>query len=271
MKKYKALHIINTIGLGAIFPFVVIFKDYFFFSKNSSMTFPALILFFSTFVCGGIILIKSLHSGLGNGISLQELKLVDKPLAIYIIICLVAGNALGFLFTHDGVAVFYLICSLVSSGFIAFENVKIKEFDIAPFYKLLPPWYVYAFPFLIVPISAVLEVEVFTNAEYGDIIMIGFIVYAVFLVLTVWGFPTYVVDEMQKSLELDSDTMNLFARFKKGAKDVIRFKYIKNVRKQGIFYVIEYGDYTVKIPRFYSGTKRLIKLLKENGVSFVEL
>lgn len=271
MKIFKALHIINAIALGAFFPFVLIFHDYFFYSKNSSMVIPLLVLFFATFICGGIILIKSLRSGLTNGISIAELKLVDKPLVVYIIICVVAGNILGFLFTHDGSSIFYLFCTLVCSGFLVFENVKIKEFGYVPFFKLSPPWYVYAFPFVIVPISAVLEAEVFINAEYGDIITIGFIVYAVLLVLIIWGFPTYCVDELQKSFELDSDTMNLFVRFKKGAKNVIMVKDIKCVKKQGIYYGIEYGDFVVKIPCFYSGTKRLINMLKENGVSFVEL
>lgn len=270
MNKLKVLNIINALSLALFLPYIIVFKDYFFYGKDSSLELPCFIMFLVTFVCGGIIIIKAGRSNVDSSIGFEDIKLIDKSLLIYVVICLVVGNVINFTYTKNGFQLFYLVFSLVCSAFVIAENVIIKGIAHSTFSKICPPAFVYAVPFAFFFVIVGLDISDVFSLSDGQFTAL-FIAYGVLLGLIVWGCPVFTVDIMQNYIRYADDYMCSFIMWLKGKDKQYNFEDIKCVRKTRVFYILEMENHKIKIPKFYIHTKELLKILENMGISLIDL
>lgn len=270
MKILRILHYINIATLAIIVPYVIFFKDLFFYSKHVSLALPTIIMFLVTFVCSGAIMIKANRSNIDNSLSLDGLKLIDKKLIIYVIACFIVGNILNFLFSNNDFQVFYFIFSFICSLFVLFDNVQLKLIGHSVFSRVGPSAWIYAIPFMFFGVIMALEInEVITFSD--NQILDSFIIYGILLVLIVWGCPVYTVDITNSTISYADDFMCSWIMWLKGKDKEYHFEDIKRVEKTKFFYKIEFPEHTIKIPKIYINTKNLIMAFENLGIYVIDL
>lgn len=270
MRKYKVLNIISVVSLATFLPYVILDRQDFFYGKSQNLDFPMLFMFLVTFVCSFAIMTKASNSNVKTEFSLSDLKLIDKPLIPFVVSSFVVGNVLNFLFVKNGSKWFYLIFSGVCSAFVCLCNILIKKIKHSTFFKVKPPFYFYAFPFMIV--LATVALHYFDIIYVTDNMMLtAFIAYAILLMIVLWVLPVFTVDELLKTICNSTDGLNLFISFFRGEQKDYSLDNVRCVRKTNFFYIIEFNENTLKIPRLYSNTKDLLNILENTGIIITEL
>ena len=267
MKILKILNRINTLMLFAYIPFLLFDSDDYLYTKEGgeNVFVLALILFFSTFICGGVILVTAAKKNIGSEFSLKEAISVFGVKRIIILATnFVICTVLMLVLIKNANIFFYIVCMFVSTGFVIGEGVIIEKIDNSPYYKITLPWYVFPVPFVYFFVSNIWVSYNINEAKMDAAVIFNFVLSGVMLMYSAWHF-TYVIDEKSKTIEKEYGALSFFIPNK-----VICFERISYVAKKGIYYTISDGDTTFKVGRYMSGTKRLEKALKDNGIYIAE-
>lgn len=272
MKIFKALNYINAASLALFLPYIILFKDLIFYGKETGFEIPAVIMFLVTFICSGAIMIKANRSNVSNSISFNELKLIDKGMLIYVAACFVTGNIINFLFANNGFQFFYLVFSLICSLFVLVDNVILKSIGNSTSYKICPPIWLYALPFIF--FGVIMGVNIICDLELSDSkVLAAFIAYAVMLMLICWGCPLYTVDLSKNCISYANALFDGFIGawiLQQDKKKQYSFSDITCVRKTKFLYILEFPEHRIKIPKLYIHTKDLLERLESLGISVVD-
>lgn len=269
MKILRILHYINIATLAIFVPYVMLFKNLLLYSKNVGFELPTIIMFLVTFICSGAIMIKANRSNIDNSLSIDGLKLIDKRLIIYVVVCFIAGNILNFILTSNGFQVFYFVFSLICSLFVLFCNIQLKLIGHSVFSRVGPSAWVYAIPFLFFGGVLVLEINEVLNFSDNQI-LVAFITYGISLILIVWGCPVFTVDTTNNTISYADDYMCSLIMRIKGKDKEYHFEDIQRVRKTKFFYKIGFSEHTMTIPKNYIHTKDLIETFEKLGIYVID-
>ncbi|MBQ8077863.1 MAG: hypothetical protein IJ235_05730 [Eubacterium sp.] len=263
MKVLKRLNRINTLMLFAYIPFMLIDFDNFFYGKENedNITGLALILFFTTFICGGAILVTALKRNVNNEFSIIEaLKATGKTRLAALLLNFAVSTMLVTVFVKSDIVWFYIVCSLISTVFVIGESVVIAKIDVSPYYRITLPWYVFPIPFVYFFASNVWVSYHIDDSHSDAAVIFNFILSGIMLMYCAWHF-TYIIDEKAKTIEKEYGVLSFFVPNK-----VIYFYRITSVTKKGIYYTVSDGITAIKISRYLGGAKRLEQSLINNGI-----
>ena len=124
MRILKALNNINTLALALYIPYIALNFDSFFFGKNKDggVILISIIMFLTTFICGGIIMIIANKRNVENDISFSEIKSIGK---VIIILFITAGIMMAYLAWHGYYAVNTDLNTLeINKGILSFLGGK---------------------------------------------------------------------------------------------------------------------------------------------------
>lgn len=270
MKKYKVLNVINSIALLYLPIYALLTKSEFFYSKSADVVLPMIAMFITTFVCSGLIQVKSVRSGLDNSLSLVQLKLIDKRLLVYVMACFVIGNVLNFIFVNDDIKYFYLAFSFICSVFVLIDNVIIKLMTDTKMFRLTTSLLIKIFPFfLFLAIMIMATMELFELSE-KDVIAL-FVFFVIYIIFVMWFMPDYVVDVDKNTIEVDNALLPFIIKVFKNNPYVFNLNNVRCFTNTRFCYIIHFDEQQIKIPKFYIHTKDLFEILEDKGIPLSDL
>jgi len=264
IKILKILNRINTLSLGAYIPYIIIFHNDFFFSKNRADGIWILfsLMFITTFAAGVPTLITAEKKNVDNSFSLSEALALGKGKLFTLIGVAAVGVILILTYIHDTVTWFYAIATFVALIFVIGEAIVIKKIDISPYFKISMPWYTVPLPFLFFFAGVFTVINTVPEDKTGIFITAIFILTGILMACVAWQ-TSYYVDEKRKTIEKEYG--GIMSLFRKNA--VIPFDKITLVKKQKLIYIIQSADEEFRINRFFSGAKRMEKVFYDNGIA----
>ena len=267
MKVLNILNRINTLMLFAYIPLLLLdFDDYLYTKEGGENIFLlALILFFTTFICGGAILVTAAKTNVESEFSIKEAISVFGVRKIILLFAnFVTCTILMIVLINNANIFFYISCMLISTVFVIGEAVIINKIDVSPYYKITLPWYIFPIPFVYFFISNFWLFDHLTEEQLNVAAFVNLGATGVMLMYCCWHFA-YIIDENAKTIEKEYGVLSFFIPNK-----TIDFKNVKYVTKKGLFYTVSDGDTTFRIGRYMSSAKRLEKALGDNGVLLVD-
>lgn len=267
MKRFlEFLRKINTFMLSSYLIYLVIdFQDFFHSKDQSGIAFFAILLFFTTFICGGIILVYASRKDIESSISLDDIKQFKAKNTFWGIICAIEIVIL-LLFLHQEIVIWCVAVLIISFGFTIAERAIIPQIVDATIYKISVNPILIPVPFVFfiggnLYASDHLAEEVFDKAA-----IIIFITAGLMMMYGAWH-SYYVVDDEAKTIEKNYGILDFF----KKEKDIFKFEEIEYYKKEKLYYIIYTDNKAYKISRFYTSTKRLEGSFEEFGVAKREL
>ena len=263
MKILRILNRINTVMLFAYIPLLLFDADNYLYTKEGgeNIFLFSLILFFTTFICGGAILVTAVKTNVENEFSIKEaISVFGVKKVILLTANFILCAIMMIVLINNANIFFYIACMLISTIFVIGEAVVIERIDTSYYYKITLPWYTFPVPFIYF-ISSNIWISYSIDENHTDaVIVFNFILTGIMLMYCAWHF-SYIIDEKSKTIEKEYGVLSVFIPNK-----VIHFEKINYITKHGIYYTISDGERTFKIARYMSSTKKLEKVLKDNGI-----
>ncbi len=263
MRILKALNNINALALALYIPYIALNFDSFFFGKNKDggVILISIIMFLTTFICGGIIMIIANKRNVENDISFSEIKSIGKGTFIALVTIYLIGIALMLLFIHSEAVFFYFVVSTISLAFVVEEKILIQRIDTSPTFKITLPWDMYPIPFIVFIGGSLSTVYTIAEENQGKVIIILFITAGIMMAYLAWhGY--YAVNTDLNTLEINKGILSFL-----GGKSVtISLDNIEFVKVKGFYLILILDNDEIKINRFYSGMKKFEKTLDANGI-----
>lgn len=263
MKTLKIMNRINTLALAAYIPYIILNYENFFWGKNRNGGIIALsiLIFVTTFICGGTILIIADNKNIENSFSLSEIKNVGKGTLAVLIATYLIGAIILVIFIHSEALLFYFATETIALIFVICEKIVIQKIDISPYFKISMPWYLYPIPFVVFLGGSFLAINILGEEYQGRVIITLFICAGIMMSYLAWH-SYYMVDTESKTIEKFGGGISLF----KSNNEIISFENIQYVKKNGFYYNIVSSDTEMKINRFFSSTQKLKDVLYDNGI-----
>jgi hypothetical protein len=266
MKKLKILSNINGLAVGAYIPYILLNYNDFFYAKDKSTGVMglSLVMFFATFICGGITLVIAGQRDVDSSFDFKEIKNVSKATLIILFSVYLVGIILMIWKVRNDTVIMYIGFSTITLAFTIAEKIIIPKIDTSTTYKISLPWYIYPIPFIVFFGGTIIITQVVAYKQQDALIITLFVLSGIMMIGTAWH-GDYTVDETLKTIEKSN---GLFS-FLKTNKTEISYKDISYVKKKGIYYIIINGTDEMKINRLSSGMKRLKKTFDDNGIIIV--
>lgn len=265
MKTLRILNKINTIALCIYIPYLIFDYENVFFGKSidDGVTVISLILFITTFICGGATLITANNKKVKSSVSLSEILSIGKLKAAVLLIVTALGDIIIFHFAHSEIVIFYIASSIISFAFVIAEKIIIQKIEASPYFTISIPYYFYPLPFITFIGGSIAASENISEEKQDAVIISLFIISGIMMCFLAWS-KSFVVDKAEKSIEIDMGILSLF----KGNPQPIYFEEIKYVKKKYFHYAVVCQDRAVKINRILNGTGKLKKTLLSSGIPF---
>lgn len=267
MKRFlENLRKFNTLALASyLIYFIVDYQDFFHSKEQSGIIIVGLFMFFTTFICGTITLSYADKKSIDTSASFKDILQFKPQLIFWGIICLIEIAIL--LIFHNNDRIFWCIgCLVISYSFTIMERIVVPKIEESKTYKITLPFYIYPIPFVFFFVAEIYAFNHLSEEAMNTVGMLIFVIAGIMMAYLVWH-SYYEVDEQLKRIEKSYGFFDIF----KNQKSFVNLDDIKYYKKIGLYYYI-YTDYTtMKINRFYSGTKRLEKTFEEYGIRKNEL
>lgn len=265
MKYLTILNKINTYMLGVYFASIVIdLKNIAFPEYDQGLLICTLILFLTTFVCGGLTLHFADRAVIEFKVTLDDIRLLPKRFMIITGLLCTAEMIFLFRFIDNQAVIWAMIVLPISYGFVIAEKIFIPRITESVKYKLSMPVYLYALPptFFLVGEFYVADLFGYDENSIADIVV--FAISTVMLILIVLR-RRYIIDEEKKCIIEVSESLSDL----KDKKEKIDFSAIQYIECRRYFYIVRCRTKEIKISRIYSGTKKFRKTMEENGIEII--
>ena len=263
MNIYRILNIINEIALFLFIP--VLLVDYnaiaFGEDRNGSMVTVCLILFFTTFICGFIILFAAGKKEVNNSFSLAELGYINKTELLFVLAAYIISVFFFIKNIKTDIFIIYFAVSSIATVFVLGENIAVQKIGFSPCYRINIPWVIYPLPFLFF-ISAEMYVSEHSPEKYEDAAGIAvFILSGLMLMFCAWHSYCTVNTELG-TVERNDGILALF----RGSQRAVLLDKVDYLEDRGMYFIIYEGDISLKINKLYSNAGKLKCYLISQGV-----